>query len=149
MKIKNIVEQLIPGCIVGLILGFTLSYLVGVNATDPVPNYIGSMVCCALPTFLNSIVILKGTAKTLKREISIKDAIIRALPFVGIGALIGIFFVAGIMDGIFQANVQSFDRISFACVCAVLGIVVQTILGYFVIVKYVDDVKYTRRKKKA
>lgn len=147
MKLKEIIKQLIPGCFVGIILGFGLAYLVGVNATDPIPNYIGSMMCCALPTFLNSLVILKGTSKVLDRHISMKDSFVRTLPFVLLAAIIGVTVVAGIMDGIFQLEVKTFDRVSFACICSLMGIIVQSILGYSVITKYAKDVKYTKRNK--
>lgn len=147
MKLNEIIKQLIPGCFVGLILGFGLSYLVGVNPTDPIPNYIGSMACCLVPTFLNSLVILKGTAKVLDRHISMKDAVIRTLPFLVLAALLGVLVVAGVMDGLCGLEVKTFDRVSFACVCSVLGVVVQSILGYFVITKYASDVKYTKREK--
>ena len=54
MKRKDIVEVLFPGVFIGLILGFSLTMLVGVNETDMVPNIIGGIMCCFIPTLLNT-----------------------------------------------------------------------------------------------
>ena len=59
MKKNDIIKQLLPGIIVGFILGCILISLVGVNETDPIPNYIGGAMSCLVPTILNTIIVLK------------------------------------------------------------------------------------------
>ncbi len=147
MKGKDIFKQLLPGIIVGLILGFALTMLVGVNESDPIPNYIGGAMCCFVPTLLNCIIVLMGTAKELKRKLAIKDAIKRTIPL-AIGALIlGFIIVAIVVEKVLGINTCELSKLVTAIYQSILGVIVSTIAAYIALKKYVSDVKYTRRNK--
>ena len=55
MKSKDIVKQLLPGVVVGFILGIILVSLVGVDKENAIPNYIGGALCCLVPTIFSDI----------------------------------------------------------------------------------------------
>lgn len=148
MKREDIIKQLLPGVIVGLILGFTLTMIVGVNEVDPVPNYIGGVICCLLPTLLNTVIVLKGTAKTLKRELSIKDAIFKTIRYAIMAGLIGFLVVAFFIPVILGIDTREISRLSTACYQAALGVIVSTIMAYIALKRYEKSVKYKRRTKK-
>lgn len=148
MKREDIVKQLVPGVIVGFILGFAITSLVGVNPSDPVPNFIGGFVCCALPTLLNGIIVLKGTAKVLKRDLSIGKALIKILPYVVVGGLFGLFVVAGVVSGIMGINTCEISVLVTAIYEAILGVIVSTFTAYLALKSYEKSVKYTRRNIK-
>ena len=80
MKSKDIIKQLAPGLIVGFILGFALITVVGVDTENEVPNIIGGVMSCAIPTLLNGLIVLKGTAKVLDRKLSIGKAFLINIP---------------------------------------------------------------------
>ena len=82
MKTKDVVKQLVPGLVVGFILGFVLITVVGVDTKNEVPNIIGGVMSCAIPTLLNGLIVLKGTAKVLDRKLSIGKALIRNIPYI-------------------------------------------------------------------
>lgn len=145
MKKKDIVKQLIPGVIVGLILGFGLTMLVGVNKKEALPNYIGGGMCCLIPTLLNCIVVLKGTAKQLKRKISLKDTFIRALPLSIINFIIGVLVVIIGVEKII--NISSCDlSITITSIYqSILGVITSTTGAYIALKRYESQVKYTKR----
>ena len=145
MKKEDIVKQLLPGVVVGLILGFVLVNLVGVNTQDAIPNYIGGAMCCLVPTLLNCMIVLNGTAKTLKRKLSLKDAFIRSMPFFIIAAFIGLFIVAVIVEKVMGIDTRTMTVLQTAIYQAILGVIVSTIFAFIALKKYEKDVKYTRR----
>lgn len=149
MKSKDITKQLVPGIVVGLFLGFGLTMLVGVNVENPIPNYIGGAMCCFVPTLLNTIIVLKGTSKVLKRELPIGQALKRAIPYALIGLIIGFLTVKLLVETILGYNTCEITKLNTALYQSVLGVIVSTILAYFALKKYEKDVKYTKRTKKA
>lgn len=146
MKKEDIIKQLIPGVIVGLILGFVLTILVGVNSENPIPNYIGGAMCCFVPTLLNCIIVLKGTAKVLKRKLSIGQSLIKTLPYALSALLFGFVFVAIIIEKFLGINTCEINIIITAVYQSVLGVIVSTISAYFALKQYEKSVKYKRRK---
>ncbi len=147
MKTKDIMKQLIPGFIAGLILGTILITLVGVDTENEIPNIIGGIMSCAVPTLLNGLVVLKGTAKTLDRKLSIGKALIRNIPYIIIGAIIGFLFTYGYLITFLGVDLRTLTVIENTTIFAILGAIVSTILAYFALKKYEKDVKYTRREK--
>lgn len=147
MKGKDKLKQLVPGVVVGLILGFTLTFVVGVDKNNPIPNYIGGAMCCFIPTLLNCIIVLKGTAKHLDRKISFWDAFKRTLPYAIIALVIGFMVVAFVVEQIFGFSTCNIPVLVTALYEAVLGVVVSTISAYIALNDYEEDVKYTRRNK--
>ncbi len=145
MKEKDIVKQLLPGVVVGLILGFILVNLVGVNDKDVIPNYIGGAMCCLVPTLLNCMIVLNGTAKTLKRKLSLKDAFIRSMPFFIIAAFVGLFVVAVIVEKVIGIDTRTITVFQTAIYQSILGVIVSTIFAFIALKKYEKDVKYTKR----
>ncbi len=148
MKRKDLVKLLFPGVIVGLVLGLGIGMLVGVNDTDPIPNYIGGAVCCIIPTVLNCIVVLKQTSGKLDRKISIGAIFKRIFPYIIISAVIGVLTYVVIIEKVAGINSCDLERVTNAIIQAALGIVTSTIAGYMAITSYVRDVKYTRKNKK-
>jgi len=148
MKNEDVVKLLIPGIIVGAILGFGLGMLAGVNPTNPIPNYIGGILCCVVPTLLNCIIVIKGAAKNLKRSISIGEAFKRVIPYVIGAALVGLFMYMAVIESLLGINSCDIPRITNAIMQAVFGILASTFFGFVAIKSYARDVKYTKRKKK-
>ncbi len=146
MKSKDVFKQLLPGVVVGFILGIILVSLVGVDKENSIPNYIGGAMCCLVPTFLNCLIVLFGTAKTIKRKISFKDVLIRILPFVLLAGIIGLIIVAVVIERVIGIDPRSISLMTTAIYEAILGVVVSTIFAYIALKKYVMDVKYTKRK---
>ncbi len=146
MKKKDIIKQLLPGVVVGFILGIILVSLVGVDAKNSIPNYIGGAMCCLVPTFLNCLIVLFGTAKTLKRKISFKDVLLRILPYMLIAGVIGLIVVALIVERLLGIDPRTISVFVTAIYEAILGVIVSTIFAYLALKKYVKDVKYTKRK---
>lgn len=146
MKKEDIIKQLMPGIFVGLILGFILVNIVGVNPQDSIPNYIGGVMCCLLPTLLNCVIVLKGTAKTLNRKLSLFDAFVRAIPFFLCAGLIGLFIVAIIVEKVMGIDTRTITVLVTAIYQAILGVIVSTIFAFIALKKYEKDVKYTKRK---
>lgn len=149
MKSKDITKQLVPGIVVGLFLGFGLPMLVGVNPENPIPNYIGGAMCCFVPTLLNTIIVLKGTSKVLKRDLPMGETIKRTIPYALIGLVIGFLTVKLLVETILGYNTCEITKLNTALYQSVLGVIVSTILAYFALKKYEKDVKYTKRNKKA
>lgn len=147
MKTNDIAKQLLPGVLVGLVLGFGLTMLVGVNTENAIPNYIGGALCCFIPTLLNCVIVLKGTAKQLKRELSIGKALGRTIPYALIALVFGLFFVIVVVEKIGGANTKFISVIDTATYQALLGVVVSTLAAFIALKKYESDVKYTRRNK--
>lgn len=149
MKSKDITKQLIPGIVVGLFLGFGLTMIVGVNSENPIPNYIGGAMCCFVPTLLNTVIVLKGTSKVLKRDLSIGQALKRAIPYALIGLIIGFLTVKLLVETLLGFNTCEITKLNTALYQAVLGVIVSTFFAYIALKKYEKDVKYTKRNKKA
>lgn len=146
MKNKDITKQLLPGIIVGLILGFGLTMIVGVDTINPIPNYIGGAMCCFVPTLLNCIIVLNGTAKTLKRKITFGNSIKRTIPYAISSLILGFIIVAIVVEKILEINTCTIPIVTTAIYQAILGVIVSTVSAYFVLKKYESDVKYTKRK---
>ncbi len=147
MKGKDIFKQLLPGAIAGIVLGMGLTYLVGVNRENVIPNYIGGAMCCLIPTFLNCLIVLKGTAKHLDRKISLKDAFLRTLPWMLLAGIIGLLIVAVGIEKILHIDTRTIPLSTTMIYQTCMGIVSSTIFAYIALKKYVADVKYTKRKK--
>ena len=145
MKSNDIAKQLFPGVIVGLILGFTLTMIVGVNKENPIPNYIGGAMCCFIPTLLNCVIVLKGTAKCLDRKLSIGKAFSQTLPYAFIALLIGLFVVAIFLERIIGISTRDISKLVTAIYQAILGVVASTIAAFIALKRYEKNVKYTRR----
>ncbi len=146
MKSKEIVKLLFPGVIAGMVLGFGLGMLVGVNPTDPKPNYIGGAICCLVPTLLNCIVVLKLASKGLKRTISFGAVLKRALPLIICAAIVGLLTYVVVIEKVMGLNCCELGKVTNAVIQAALGIVTSTLGAYIAVKKYIKDVKYTKRK---
>ena len=146
MKKKDMFKQLVPGIVVGFILGFILVTLVGVNKESSLPNYLGGAMCCLLPTFLNCLVVLKLSAKQIKRKISFGDAIKRALPYCLVAVVIGLVIVIVIIEKVLSIDTRTLSVLTTSIYQATLGVVVSSISAYMALKKYLKDVKYTKRK---
>lgn len=149
MKSKDITKQLVPGIVVGLFLGFGLTMIVGVNPENPIPNYIGGAMCGFIPTLLNTVIVLKGTSKVLKRDLSIGQALKRAIPYALIGLIIGFLTVKLLVETLLGFNTCEITKLNTALYQAVLGVIISTFFAYIALKKYEKDVKYTKRNKKA
>lgn len=145
MKDKDMIKLLMPGVIVGLVLGFLLTMLVGVNQENPIPNYIGGAMCCFVPTLLNCIIVLKQTASHLDRKLEIKKAIRMTLPYAVIALGIGFVTVAVIVTKIFGVNTCELSTLVTAIYQAILGVAISTIMAYLASKNYIEQVKYTRK----
>lgn len=141
MKLNDVMKQLLPGLIVGFILGLGLVSLVGVNTEEIVPNIIGIMMSCAVPTLLNGIIVLKGTSRVLKKDLSIGDAFLLNIPYIIIAAIIGFVFARGVLMGIFGLDLRTFKPILNTLINASFGCIVSTVLGYFALRMYEKNVK--------
>ena len=149
MKSEDIKKQLTPGIIVGLILGFGLSMLVGVDTQNEIPNFIGAAVSCLVPTLLNGVIVLKGTAKTLKRDLSIGSAFVKTAPYAIGAAIFGFIFAAGLISKGMHITIGTLPVFVVALYQALLGVMVSTLTAYSELKNYEKSVKYTRRSKKS
>lgn len=148
MKKEEVIKQLIPGVIVGIVLGSVIGYLVGVDTEDIMKNHIGGLMGCLIPCLLNCTIVVKGTAKVLKQKLSVPKAFLTALPLIIIGAVFGFIFHAGLLAGIFKVNTCEFSRIGMTVLNMVLGVVVSTVMGYFALRKYENEVKEAKKSNK-
>ncbi len=148
MKREDVIKQLFPGIVVGIILGCIIGYLVGVDEVDVMKNNIGGLMACFIPCLLNCTIVLKGTSKVLKRDLSIGKAFVFALPEIALGALIGFAFHAGLLGMVLKLNTCLFSRVNMTLLNMALGVLVSTIMGYCVLKRYEKKVKWTKRTKK-
>ena len=146
MKSKDVIKQLVPGVIVGIILGSVIGYLVGVDKEVIMKNHIGGLMACLIPCVLNCTIVVLGTAKVLKRKISVGGAFVSSLPEIIVGAIIGFLFHFVLLDMALHINTCEFSRIGMTLLNMVLGVVVSTIMGYSALRRYEKRVKYTKRK---
>lgn len=147
MKGKDIIKQLLPGVVVGFILGFVLTTVVGVDPENEIPNIIGGVMSCAIPTLLNGIIVLKGTAKVLDRKLSIGKAFLRNLPYVLVAAILGFLFAFGVLINGLNIDLRTLETMENTLIFATLGVIVSTLLAFIALKSYEKSVKYTRREK--
>ena len=146
MKTKDLVKLLLPGVIVGAIVGFGIGMLAGVNTEEAIPNYIGGALCCLIPTLLNCTIVLKMGAKMLDREISMLDIFKRILSYLFSALVIGVISYVVILEQFAGIDSRELATVTNAGYQAMLGVMVSTVMGYIVVNKYAADVKYTKRK---
>lgn len=147
MKSKDILKQLIPGLVVGFILGFILITIVGVDKENEVPNIIGGVMSCAIPTLLNGLIVLKGTAKVLDRKLSIGKAFVINIPYIIIAGILGFLFAYGFLMSALDIDLRTLTQMENTIMFATLGAIISTFLAYFALRHYEKSVKYTRRDK--
>ena len=147
MKSKDIIKQLAPGLIVGFILGFALITVVGVDTENEVPNIIGGVMSCAVPTLLNGLIVLKGTAKELDRKLSIGKAFLINIPYIIIAGILGFLFAYGVLMTALDIDLRTLTQMENTLIFATLGAIISTFLAYFALRHYEKSVKYTRRNK--
>ncbi len=147
MKGKDIIKQLLPGVVVGFILGFVLTTVVGVDPENEIPNIIGGVMSCAIPTLLNGVIVLKGTAKALDRKLSIGKAFLRNLPYVLVAAILGFLFAFGVLINGLNIDLRTLETMENTLIFATLGVIVSTLLAFIALKSYEKSVKYTRREK--
>ncbi len=147
MKGKDIIKQLLPGVVVGFILGFVLTTVVGVDSENEIPNIIGGVMSCAIPTLLNGVIVLKGTAKVLDRKLSIGKAFLRNLPYVLVAAILGFLFAFGVLINGLNIDLRTLETMENTLIFATLGVIVSTLLAFIALKSYEKSVKYTRREK--
>ena len=147
MKSKDILKQLIPGLIVGFLFGFILITIVGVDEENEVPNIIGGVMSCAIPTLLNGLIVLKGTAKVLDRKLSIGKALVINIPYIIMAAILGLLFTYGVLMTALDIDLRTLSQMENTLIFATLGAILSTILAYFALRHYEKSVKYTRRDK--
>lgn len=148
MKGKDIFKLLVPGIFVSLILGFAISMIVGVNPTDPIPNYIGWGVSCLVPTLLNGLVVLKSAAKELERKISIGGVFKQNGIYIILSLVVGLIIGAVIIEKMFGISTCDISRVTTAVSQAITGAIISTVFGYFAVSSYAKKVKYTKRTAK-
>lgn len=147
MKSKDIIKQLLPGVVVGFILGVVLTTVVGVDTENEIPNIIGGIMSCAVPTLLNGTIVLKGTAKALDRKLSVGKALLRNLPYVLIAAVLGFLFAFGVLMNGLNIDLRTLETMENTLIFATLGVIISTFLAYIALKSYEKSVKYTRRNK--
>lgn len=147
MKSKDILKQLIPGLVVGFILGFILITIVGVDKENEVPNIIGGVMSCAIPTLLNGLIVLKGTAKVLDRKLSIGKAFVINIPYIIIAGILGFLFAYGFLMTALDIDLRTLTQMENTIMFATLGAIISTFLAYFALRHYEKSVKYTKRDK--
>lgn len=147
MKGKDIIKQLLPGVVVGFILGFVLTTVVGVDPENEIPNIIGGVMSCAIPTLLNGVIVLKGTAKVLDRKLSIGKAFLRNLPYVLVAAILGFLFAFGVLINGLNIDLRTLETMENTLIFATLGVIVSTLLAFIALKSYEKSVKYTRREQ--
>ena len=148
MKREDIIKQLVPGVIMGVVLGGVLNYTAGVNETNAVANFIGGTLACLVPTLLNCTIVVKSTAKVLNRELSVAKAFTNSIPEIVCSAIVGFVTYAVILTAILGINTCEFTRVGITVFNSILGIVVSTVAAYSALKKYEKRVKYTKRTKK-
>lgn len=148
MKDKEVIKLLIPGMVVGIVLGFGLAMIVGVDTANPIPNYIGWAICCFVPTLLNCTIVVKTGAKALKRNVKVSDAIARVLKYALVALFIGFVVIAGIIEGIMGVSSCEISVFITAVCQALLGVCVSTVMAYVAFRRYEKSVKYKRRTAK-
>lgn len=146
MKNKDVIKLLLPGVIVGLILGFLLTMLVGVNTVNPIPNYIGGAMCCFVPTLLNCVIVLKNTSKNLKRNLSIGSAFIKSIPYAIVALILGFVIVFVVVENVLNINTCELSTLTTAIYQSILGVIISTISAYIASKNYISKVKYTKIK---
>lgn len=144
MKKEEVIKQLVPGVIVGMILGTVVGTITGVNTTDEIPNIIGIVLGCVIPTLLNGTIILFGTSRVLERKLSFGKAVVKNIPYVLCSAVIGIVYAMILRT---QVDLCTIPKLTNTIINAVLGVIVSTILGYIALKNFEKSVKYTRRDK--
>ena len=147
MKGKDIIKQLLPGVVVGFILGFVLTTVVGVDPENEIPNIIGGVMSCAIPTLLNGVIVLKGTAKVLDRKLSIGKAFLINIPYIIIAGILGFLFAYGVLMTALDIDLRTLTQMENTLIFATLGAIISTFLAYFALRHYEKSVKYTRRDK--
>ncbi len=147
MKSNDIIKQLAPGLIVGFILGFALITVVGVDTENEVPNIIGGVMSCVIPTLLNGLIVLKGTAKVLDRKLSIGKAFLINIPYIIIAGILGFLFAYGVLMTALDIDLRTLQPMENTLIFATLGAIISTFLAYFALRHYEKSVKYTRRDK--
>lgn len=148
MKKKDIIKQLIPGVIVGAVLGGVINTLAGVNTKEIMPNVINAMLASAIPTLLNGTIVLLGTSKILERKLSVLKAFLNNLIYVLIAAVLGFAFSFGLLHGLLNIDLKEITVLVNTIVLSILGIVVSTLLAYIALKRYEKSVKFTRRDAK-
>ena len=147
MKKNDIIEVLYPGVFLGLVIGYCLTMVIGVNEADPLPNLLVGVVCCFLTTLLNTTIVLKMTAKRLKRELDIKAAVGKTIRYTIMAGCIGFLVIAFMTAGL-NIDTREISTYHTALYQAPLAAVVSTFLAYIALKRYEKSVKYKRRKKK-
>ena len=145
MKNKDIIKQLVPGVIAGIILGLGIGFIVGVDKSDAMKNSIGGLMACFIASSLNCTIVVKGTAKVLKRKISVLKAFTGSLVEIICGAIMGLLFHVIILDKVLEYNTCTFLFFFMTIVNMILAVVVSTIMAYVAIKRYEKRVKYTKR----
>ncbi len=136
MSKKDTIKLLLPGIIVGFALGMGLTALVGVNKENEIPNFIGGAMCCGVPTLLNTLIVLKMGAKQLKRKLTIKQALLKTLPFTIIALIFGFLTVSVLVSMIFKINTCELTVLKTSLYQAVLGVLVSTTFAYIALKLY-------------
>lgn len=147
MKKVDIIEVLYPGVFLGLVIGFCMTMLVGVNHNDPFPNLVLGVMCCFFTTLLNTTIVLKMTAKRIDRKLKIKTAIGKTIRYTIMAGCIGFLVVAFITAGL-HIDTREISTYHTALYQAPLAAIVSTILAYIALKRYEKSVKYKRRIKK-
>lgn len=147
MKRNDIIKLLVPGFVVGFVLGLIVIALVGVDKKNEISNIIGGVFSSIIPTLLNGIVVLKGASKTLKRKLSVLGAFKINLIYILVAAVIGFLFTYVVLISILEIDLRSFTRLENTLVFASFGAIISTVLAYFALKSYERKVKYTRREK--
>ncbi|MDD3392521.1 MAG: hypothetical protein PHE54_03175 [Bacilli bacterium] len=136
MKKEEVLKQLIPGLIIGFILGLILITLIGVDTENEVPNIVGGVMSCLIPQLLNGIIVLKGTAKVLNRNLSVGQALLKNIPYMIIAAIIGFIFAKGILMMALDIDLRTIEPLHNTLIFASLGAIVSTLLSYFLLKQY-------------
>jgi len=147
MKRNDIIEVLYPGVFIGLVIGYCLAMIVGVNEVDPLPNLILGILSCFLTTLLNTTVVLKMTAKRLNRKLTVKTAIAKTFRYTIMAGCIGFLAVAFITVGL-NLDTREISTYHTALYQAPLAAVVSTLLAYIALKRYEKSVKYKKRRTK-
>ena len=79
-------------------------------------------------------------------KLFLKDMKRRNLGYIFLGTVIGLFYMVGMLNS--GVELTQVNEMTNTITNALLGVVVSTLLGYFTIKEYAEDVKYTRRDKK-
>ena len=131
----NFVKILLPGFAVSLVLGFGLSMPVGVNAEDPIPNYIGVGVGSFVPILLNSIVSLVVASKEQGQKPTIGKAMPVILACAVLGVAIGVGLTILVVEGLIGIKTTELTQLNFAAYQAVIRAILATKAGYLVVRK--------------